>query len=264
MPIERKAEARFLGVIIDDSLSWSRHVKTVISKMSKYVGIMYKIKKLLPLNVRLQVYHSFIQSHINYCSLVWGFCCKSNIEAIFSKQKKGLRAVIPGFINYKFRVKDGSLPGHTKPYFSEYKILTVHSIIALNAFLLIHKIRNFPSLIPLSIRSTFSEDSPVSGSTQETCEEWLKTYNTHIYRKSVFFKGPMLNATSSITTTFIPDSFFTAKALRANLKRSILDLQSSGDINEWQNENFILSHITGLRKSCSIKLKGTVSYVSYF
>ena len=103
MPIERKSEARFLGVIIDESLKWSRHVKTVLSKMSRYIGIMYKIKKLLPLKSRLQVFNSFIQSHVHYCSLVWGFCCKSSIEAIFSKQKKGLRAVIPGFINYKFK-----------------------------------------------------------------------------------------------------------------------------------------------------------------
>ena len=110
--------------------------------MSRYVGIMYKIKRLLPLKARLQVYHSFIKSHINYCSLVWGFSCKSNIEAIFSKQKKGLRAVIPGFINYKFR--DGILPGHTKPAFTEYKILTIHSVIALNARMLIEKTRLFP------------------------------------------------------------------------------------------------------------------------
>ena len=42
--IERKTEARFLGVIIDETLNWTRHVKTVLSKMSRYVGIMYKIK----------------------------------------------------------------------------------------------------------------------------------------------------------------------------------------------------------------------------
>ena len=87
----------------------------ILSKMARYVGIMYKIKKFLPLKARLQIYHSFVQSHLNFCSLVWGFCSKSNIDAIFSKQKKGLRAVIPGFINYKF--KDGEIPGHTKSFF---------------------------------------------------------------------------------------------------------------------------------------------------
>ena len=31
--IEHKTEARFLGVIIDATLNWTRHVKTVLSKM---------------------------------------------------------------------------------------------------------------------------------------------------------------------------------------------------------------------------------------
>ena len=42
--IERKQEARFLGVIVDESLNWSKHVKTIQCKMSRYVGIMYKLK----------------------------------------------------------------------------------------------------------------------------------------------------------------------------------------------------------------------------
>ena len=98
--IERKSEAKFLGVIVDEKLNWTKHIKTVKSKMCRYVGIMYKIKNLLPLQARMQIFHSFVQSHISYCSLVWGFSSKSNIESIFACQKKGIRAVMPGYTNY--------------------------------------------------------------------------------------------------------------------------------------------------------------------
>ena len=187
--IERKQEAKFLGVIVDESLAWTKHIKTLQSKMARYVGLMYKLKKFLPLRARLQIYHSFIQSHINYCSLVWGFSSKSNVETLFSKQKKGLRAVMPGFVNYKY--KDGILPGHTKLAFSEYNILTIQNVIALNALLLLHKFRNFPSLLPPSVRLTISDDSPTPGSTYETCENWLNVYSNHIFKKSVFLKAPL-------------------------------------------------------------------------
>ena len=116
--------------------------------MVRYVGIMYKIKHSIPLQARLQIYHSFVQSHLNFCILVWGFSAKSNIEALFTKQKKGLRAVIPGYINYKY--SDGELPGHTKPYFAEYKILSIHNLIALNTYVFMQKIRNFTSQLPRS------------------------------------------------------------------------------------------------------------------
>ena len=260
MPIERKTETKFLGVIIDDSLKWTRHVKTVLSKMSRYIGIMYKIKKLIPLRARLQIYHSFIQSHINYCSLVWGFCCKSNIEAIFSKQKKGMRAVIPGFINYYFR--DGVLPGHTKPAFNEYKILTVHNIIALNAFLFVEKTRTFPSLLPPSVVSTIHTSSPVPGSTHEDCENWLQVYNTLTYRNSLFFKGPMLYCTSGIIENLNTDKIYSMKSFKTKVRNVILSCQNEGVSNEWQPDNFVLGKFKGLRSSTS--RNETVRYTKFF
>ena len=186
-PIESMHEARFLGVIVDESLNWSRHISTVQSKMARYVGIMYKIKKYLPLNARIQIYHSLVQLHANYCSLVWGFSCKTNIESLFSKQKKGLRAVIPGFINYKY--KNGKIPGHTKEFFSKYKILSIHSIIIFNALIFMQKISNYPSLLPPSILKTISQDGPIPGSTHNTCQKWLTDYNNCYYRNSIFSKA---------------------------------------------------------------------------
>ena len=82
--------------------------------MSRYVEIVYKIKKYLPVTTRLQIYHSFVQSHLNYYSLVWGFTCKSNMDAFFSKQKKVVRAVVPGFINYRYR--EGEIAGPQNPH----------------------------------------------------------------------------------------------------------------------------------------------------
>ena len=166
---------------------------------------MYKIKKYLPLKARLLIYHSFIQSHLNYCSLVWGFSAKSNIESLFIKQKKGLRAVIPGFINYKY--KDGKIPGHTKAYFLEYEILTVHGIIVLNTFTFLFKVHNFPNSLPPSIKATISNESPKPGSTHHSCENWLKTYGNFLYNKSLFFKGPLLTSDASIIGSMSPKVF---------------------------------------------------------
>ena len=100
--IGRKHEAKFLGVIIDEKLTWASHIRALRTKMSRYIGVMYKLKKMLPLSVRLQIYQSFVQSHLNFCSLVWGFAAKSNIESLFSRQKQGIRAVMPGHVNYNY------------------------------------------------------------------------------------------------------------------------------------------------------------------
>ena len=228
--------------------------------MARYVGIMYKLKKILPLHARLQIYHSFVQSHISYCSLVWGFSCKSNIEALFSKQKKGIRAVMPGYVRYNY--KDGITPGPTKSAFSKYGILTIQNLITFNAFLFIYKIRNCPSLIPPSVRYTISDDCPKSGSTHETCEVWLKNYNNHVYNKSVFFKGPLMFVTSMINESLSPESYVTLKKYKKNIKETLLVKQTSGSIDEWQNDNFVLYNINGLRRSRSQNER--VTYAHFF
>ena len=245
-PIERMHEARFLGVIMDESLNWSKHINAFHTKMSRYIGLMYKIKKVLALQTRLQIYHSFVQSYVNYCSLVWGFSNKSNLEKLFIKQKQALRAVIPGFINYKY--KDGKTPGHTKNKFSEYKILTIQNIIALNAFIFMHKAQCYPSLLPQSIRETIPLDSPIAGSTHETCENWLKKYSNFNFTKSLFYKGPLLLSGTQIMGHLHLTSFLSIKTFKTNIKTEILGLQGSGESCE-HNNNFLIYNINGLDKS---------------
>jgi hypothetical protein len=260
VPIERKPEARFLGVIIDESLSWSYHIKSVVSKMSRYIGVMFKIKKFLPLKSRLQVYHSFVQSYLSYCSLVWGFCCRSNIETLFRKQKIGIRAVVPGFINYKY--KDGITPGHTKSYFSKFKILTIQNVVALNTLLLMHKIYNIPKLLPRSICMTISEESPRLDSTHITCENWLATYNNHGYINSFFCKGPLIYIMPDVDEILGPTNKIPLKQYKNSLKDILLDFQGSGSEQEWLNDNFILYKIAGLRTSK--RNENIVSYIPFF
>ena len=65
MNIEKVKTAKFLGVILDEKLSWTIRTNALKSKMSRYVEIMHCIKPFIPLKVRIQIYHNFVQSHLN-------------------------------------------------------------------------------------------------------------------------------------------------------------------------------------------------------
>ena len=84
----------------------------------------------------------------------------------------GLRAVIPGFNSSWYR--DGELPTHTKHSFHKYGVLTVHSIIVKNALIFMHKINNFPRLLPTSIRDTIPGNAPKVGANLDDCQQWLQ------------------------------------------------------------------------------------------
>ena len=248
LPIERLTESKFLGVIVDENLTWSRHIKTIQTKMARYIGLMYKLKSQLPLKVRIQIFHSFVQSHINYCSLVWGFSAKTNIDSLFRAQKKGMRAVVPGFINYRYR-SDGTLPGHTKSHFAKYDILTIQNVIVLNALVFVHKTRHFPLDLPRSVRKTIAENSPLPGATHESSNEWLQNLSSYLYTRSVFYKGPLLSVIPEISELVTSPTLLNAKIYKKDVRKALVKYQSSGDAEEWQSGNFLLFNIPGLRKS---------------
>ena len=100
------------------------------------------------------------------------------------------------------------------------------------------------------------------GSTFETCENWLKIYNTNIYNKSVFYKGPLLSAMTKLNEIVSSARFISIKSYKANIKQALLAIQSSHDACEWVNDNFILYNIAGLRKSSRHAEK--ISYTIFF
>ena len=44
--IEKATSIKFLGVMIDENISWRDHVKTVENKLSKNVGLLYQAKQM--------------------------------------------------------------------------------------------------------------------------------------------------------------------------------------------------------------------------
>ena len=245
--IERVTEARFLGVIIDEKLTWCKHITAVRLKMSRYIGIMFKLKRHLPLKVRLQLYHSFIEAHVNYCSLAWGFAAKCHIETLFRKQKQGMRMVMPGYVNYFY--KDGKLPAHTREAFCKFEILTIHGIIVKNALTLMHRMKHFPNTVPVSIRNLFPDNMPTHGSNHENSSEWLDTYNNRCFKASIFFKGPLLALSDTNKNITSLPSLFSINIYKSNAKRVLLEQQTTLPNSEDSWPAFLLHNIPGLRKS---------------
>ena len=60
-------------------------------KISRAIGIMYKLQPFLPLKVMKNVYYSLIYSHIIYAIEAWGSACKTELDKIFILQKRAMR-----------------------------------------------------------------------------------------------------------------------------------------------------------------------------
>ena len=70
--IKEKEFIKYLGVFMDSTLSWKHQISTISKKILRSIGIMYKLRPLLPLKVMRNVYYSLIYSHIIYAIEAWG------------------------------------------------------------------------------------------------------------------------------------------------------------------------------------------------
>ena len=100
------------------------------------------------------LYNSFIQSHLNYCSSVWGLGSHNSTSKLFSSQKKAIRAMENKYNNYFYDKDIETSPCHTKEIFNCNKILTVHNIIAKNCLMLMQKV--YLNVAPPGIKSFFN------------------------------------------------------------------------------------------------------------
>ena len=63
--LEAKKEATFLGVIIDNKLTWKPHVKHISNKISKSIAILRILRFSFPKQIMRMLYMSVIFSHVN-------------------------------------------------------------------------------------------------------------------------------------------------------------------------------------------------------
>ena len=73
---------KFLGVTLDENLTFKDHVNKVTSNISKSVGVMRRLHCQLPVNVMIKLYYSLVYSHPTYALLAWGRSGSTNAAKI--------------------------------------------------------------------------------------------------------------------------------------------------------------------------------------
>ena len=80
---------KFLGNILDKTLSFENHINLIISKISKTIGIFYKLRNCSPKTALISLYYNLIYPYLMYGNLIWGNAYKDQFSRILLLQKKG-------------------------------------------------------------------------------------------------------------------------------------------------------------------------------
>ena len=119
--ITEKTETKFLGVIVDNQLSWNAHIKHISNKISKSVAILRLLRDTFPKHILKTLYLSLTYPYFNYCNLIWGTAHVTNLNPLIVLQKKCIRTINrAGYLD------------HSDPLFKSTKLLKLEQIHTLS------------------------------------------------------------------------------------------------------------------------------------
>ena len=117
LPIKQNCYVKFLGVLLDESLSWKYHLSELSKKLARTCGMFFKVRHFLPIHVLVCLYNSLFSPFLQYRILVWGLTYETYINPVLLLQKRALRAI--SFEHFT---------APSTPIFSDLKILKLQDL----------------------------------------------------------------------------------------------------------------------------------------
>lgn len=91
--IERVREFKYLGLILDENLSFGKHVDHVKKQIRPFISLMWRNGKFIPVDKRKQLYFSYVQSHLMYMIAIYAECPKKKLKELQTVQNACLKAM---------------------------------------------------------------------------------------------------------------------------------------------------------------------------
>ena len=128
---------------MDDKLSFIPHINMTLNRLYRAISILFKVRNLLNIKWKFNLYNAFFLPYINYCCVIWGSATKTNLRRINSAQKHALKLIL-------------GLPRRTssKLVYARTKALTIEDIFKLQSLVFMFKF--FHDLLPPCFCNLFS------------------------------------------------------------------------------------------------------------
>ena len=115
--IERATSHKFLGLVIDEHLTWWAHISHINNKISRALYTLRQTKNLLTPETLKSLYFALIHSHILYCNIAWGGACPSVMQKTTTLFKQAIRTIHKAKYN-----------AHTEPLLKKSQLLTLEHL----------------------------------------------------------------------------------------------------------------------------------------
>jgi hypothetical protein len=174
--IKRVEEFNFLGLTVQENLSWKPHINKISLKISRTIGTLKRLQYSLPTATLKTIYNSLILPHLNFSVLAWGMSC----PRLTLLQKKAIRIISRAKYN-----------AHTEPLFkinNTLKISDIYDLKVMKFFYLYDK-----KTLPKYFENIFAPvPNPNPYNTRNRDVPYLQIPNHALSSKFLRYTGPTI------------------------------------------------------------------------
>jgi hypothetical protein len=178
--IKKVSQTTFLGIVLDEKLSWECHIKTLAVKLSKGLYALQRSKHFLPKHVLKIIYFTMCHSHLEYGNVLWGDAAYKHLKKINTIQKRAVRVINKAQYN-----------APSSEMFQENKILKLKDVYKIQVHKTMYNIYNhgYPSMLTKIFKLNKNIHAHNTRQTKNFNIDMIK-YGPA--RKSILYNGPKL------------------------------------------------------------------------
>ena len=205
-PLKHKKCTKYLGVILDDKLTWKNHIGNINLKIRRGIGILSKVKDFVSLSTLKSLYYSCIYPYLDYNLLNWSSTSTSNLNCLRFSIKKAVHVIL-----------SKNKQEHSTPLFKKLQILPLDELIKFKRCIFMWKLDN--NMLPESSTKWFTTNN----------SDIIKRLNLSKYRipnpRTEHAKRHNTYSATKLWNTEIPNiikSSFTINKLKSSYKTKLL------------------------------------------
>ena len=127
--IKRATSVKYLGVYLDEKLTWSNHLQQLSLQLAKTSGVFYRLREYVTKKTLCMLYYSQVNIRVQYAISVWETACKSRLQEISVRLNNIVRTIT---WNNKF--------AHVTKLYKELKFLKLNKIYQLELAKFMHQL----------------------------------------------------------------------------------------------------------------------------
>jgi len=175
--IGKVTESKYLGIILDEHLSFSSHADYVTKKVAKKVNMLGRISHNLTYFSKLLIYQTIIAPHFNYCSTILFLLSKSELDTLQKKQNQAMRIILRA-----------SRYTSISSMLQQLNILSVRQTVILDSLTFVFKMLH--NLLPLHLLDHCRFVADIHNyNTRSSDDLYVSTVHSNYAQNDLFHKG---------------------------------------------------------------------------